>query len=374
MLPARGPWDHPYYSIEDAYLNVSFVDSVGETRRIGVRHKVTGDGPPIVLVHGLMTSSYSWRFVLEALGRRYRVFAPDLVGAGASDKPLELCYSVDNVARFLTAYVRTVSKDPVYLVGNSLGGLYALRAIMNDMTLVHGRRGSAEGGTRDETLVVGRRGSAEGGTRDGTLVHGRRGSAEGGTRDEALVHGDAGRPIARRFVLMHAPGYPLVRTRLLSSILHAPALGPAAAELVAQTAHRFPQQFIAKNVHYARSDMMSEEECAEYGRLFETLDGARVFAKILDESLDPAEHEAIIGELQRRAKEGPPLPCPVKLLYARKDVMVPPSFGPRYHSDIPGSELVWIDDASHFLHVDAPDRTVLEITSFDPPGAASATA
>ena len=317
MLPARGPWEHPYYAIEDAFLNVSFKDALGQDHRVCVRHKVTGDGPPIVLVHGLMTSSYSWRYVLAPLGRRYRVYAPDLVGAGLSDKPLDLYYSVENVARFLVAYVRTIAKKPVYLVGNSLGGLYSLRALMED-----------------------------------------------------------GPAIARRFVLMHAPGYPLVRTRLLSSIFHAPALGRGVAELVARTARRFPEAFVAKNVHYARSDMMSQEECAEYGRLFETLDGARVFAKILEESLDPVEHATIIAELKRRTAAGraPPLPCPVKILYAKKDVMVPPAFGPRFHEDIPGSELVWIDDASHFLHVDAPERTVHEITSFDPIDTVSASA
>jgi pimeloyl-ACP methyl ester carboxylesterase len=311
MLPAKGPRPHPYYAIEDTFLNVTFTDHVGESRRIGVRHKVTGDGPPLVLVHGLMTSSYSWRYVLEALGRRYRVFAPDLVGAGLSDKPLDLRYSVENVARFLAAYVRAVAKVPVYLIGNSLGGLYALRALLTE---------------RDRTL-------------------------------------------ARRFVLMHAPGYPLVRTRLLSTIFATPALGAATAELVARTAHRFPEQFVARNVHYARGDMMSLEECSEYGRLFETLEGARVFAKILAESLQPAEHARIIAMLRSQG-----LSCPTKILFARKDVMVPPSFGPRYHADIPGSELVWIDGASHFLQVDAPERTVHEIGSFDPAGVVSTVA
>ncbi len=311
-VPAKGPWEHPYYAIEDAFLNVTFTDTAGETHSIGVRHKVTGDGPPLVLVHGLMTSSYSFRYVLEPLGRRYRVFVPDLVGSGLSDKPLDFTYSVENVARFLAAYIRGVSREPVYLVGNSLGGLYSLRALMD---------------------------------------------------------GDAGESssrLARRFVLMHSPGYPLVRTRLLSTIFQTPALGHAAAAIVARTAHRFPHAFVARNVHYARKDMMSLEECIEYGRLFETLDGARVFAKILEESLDPAEHAAMIASLRARAGEGKPLPCPIKVLYARKDVMVPPSFGPMFHADLPGSELVWVDDASHFLQVDAPERTVTEITSFDP--------
>ena len=336
MLPATGPRPHPYYGIEDAFVNVSFKDELGELRRIGVRHKVTGDGPPMVLVHGLMTSSYSWRYVLAPLGRRYRVFAPDLVGAGLSDKPLDLRYSVDNIARFLASYVRTVSKEPVYLVGNSLGGLYSLRALMQD--------GPARLDPR---------------------------RYEG---PQSRAHEDVGAPIARRFVLMHAPGYPLVRTRVLSSIFHAPALGPAVAEILARTAHRFPEAFVAKNVHYAHTDIMSQEECTEYGRLFETLEGARVFAKILEESLDPVEHAAIIAELRRRARSGPRIPCPVKVLYAKKDVMVPPEFGPRFHEDIPGSELVWMDDASHFLHVDAPERTVREIMSFDPIDTVSASA
>ena len=36
---------------------------------------------------------------------------------------------------------------------------------------------------------------------------------------------------------------------------------------------------------HAPDDIMSQDECAEYGHLFETLDGARVFAKILRESI-----------------------------------------------------------------------------------------
>lgn len=303
MLPEKGPWPHPYYEIDDAFVDVGFEDAQGNARRVRVRHKTIGDGPTMVLVHGLMTSSYSWRYVLEPLSRRYRVVAPDLVGAGASDKPVDMVYSVENMARFLDAYIRSVSREPVYLVGNSLGGLYCVRALL--------------------------------------MPEGAR--------------------LARRFVLIHSPGYPFIRTRALHAILGTPGLGSVMASLVAKTAHKFPHKFVEKNVHYARKDMMSKEECVEYGRLFETIDGARVFARILDESIDPQEHAAVIALMVEKK-----LPCPVKLLFARKDVMVPASFGPLYHRDIPGSELVWMDDVSHFVHVDAPERTVEQIFSFDP--------
>jgi pimeloyl-ACP methyl ester carboxylesterase len=294
VLPDKGP-PHPYYDFDDAFTEVTFDDDAGAARTVRVRHKTLGDGPPLVLVHGLMTSSYSWRYVMDPLAKRYRVFVPDLVGAGASEKPTDLVYSVANVARFLTAYVRSVSKDAPYLVGNSLGGLYCVRALQLGLE-------------------------------------------------------------ARRFVLMHSPGYPFVRTRLLNVALGAPGL----PGLVARVAHKWPEIFVAKNVHYARNDILSREECKEYGRIFHTLDGARVFARILAESLDPKEHAAIVSELKQRG-----LACPTRLFFAKKDVMVPPSFGPLYQADIPGSELVWFEDASHFLQVDAPERTVDAVLAFD---------
>jgi pimeloyl-ACP methyl ester carboxylesterase len=307
MLPAKGPWPHPYYEQPDAFLEVEFRDEQGRARRVRVRHKALGSGPPLVLVHGLMTSSYSWRYVMEPLSQRYRVLVPDLIGSGATDKPLDLVYSVANVARFLSAYVRAVASEPVYLVGNSLGGLYSVRALLDA----------------------------------------------------------GGAPLARRFVLMHAPGYPFARTRALNALLGAPLLGAGLASLVAHVSHRWPRTFVAQNVHYLRKDMMSEEEAAEYGGLFATLDDARVFVRILHESIDPHEHAKVIAELRSRVRGGTPFPCPTKILYARKDVMVPASFGPLFHADIPGSELVWMDDASHFLQVDAPERTVEQIVSFD---------
>jgi pimeloyl-ACP methyl ester carboxylesterase len=305
VLPKKGPWEHAYYAIPDQRRDVSFIDSDGRSWTVGIRHKVIGasDAKPMVLIHGLMTSSYSWRYVLKPLADAgYRVFAPDLLGSGASEKPLQFRYSVANVARMIAAYLRAVAPDPqtAYLVGNSLGGLYCLRALLDDAS------------------------------------------------------------IARRFVMMHSPGYPLVRTHASSILFRAPGLGSAARALIAHVAHSYPRWFIANNVHYARTDMMSEEEVAEYGRIFDTPPHADVFAKILDESLTANEHAAIV----RRLRAGAPA-LPTRLFWARKDVMVPPSFGPKYAADIPAAELVWFDDASHFLHVDAPDAVVKELLRFD---------
>lgn len=304
LLPDKGPWEHSYYDVPDTRLDVMFADDEGRERVVGIRHKVVGsshaEARTLVLVHGLMTSSYSWRYLLAPLAKHYRVFAPDLLGSGASDKPLDFEYSVANMARFLAAYVRTVAKEPVYLVGNSLGGLYAIRMLLDDPAL------------------------------------------------------------ARRFVMMHSPGYPLTRTAASSVLFGTPLLGNGARELIARVAHRYPKWFISKNVHYARKDMMSHEETTEYGRIFDTIDHARVFAKILAESLTAKEHAALIARLRKA-----PPQLPIELLWAREDVMVPPAFGHEYHRDLPGSKIVWFDDASHFMHVDEPEKVVAELLAFD---------
>ena len=49
-----------------------------------------GEGPPLLLLHGLMTSSYSWRYTFEELGKQFTCYAPDLPGAGHSEHKLKI--------------------------------------------------------------------------------------------------------------------------------------------------------------------------------------------------------------------------------------------------------------------------------------------
>ncbi|MDQ5811645.1 MAG: alpha/beta fold hydrolase, partial [Actinomycetota bacterium] len=65
---------------------------VFEERRIEVgglpiRYLEAGAGEPLVLLHALGESASDWRWVLPALARTHRVYAPDLPGFGGSAKP-----------------------------------------------------------------------------------------------------------------------------------------------------------------------------------------------------------------------------------------------------------------------------------------------
>ena len=80
-----------------------------------------GDGPPLVLVHGLGGMSINWLAVGPALARHHRVVAPDLVGFGATP-PAGRRSTVPGNLLALRRFVE-LQGAPAVLVGNSMGGL-----------------------------------------------------------------------------------------------------------------------------------------------------------------------------------------------------------------------------------------------------------
>jgi pimeloyl-ACP methyl ester carboxylesterase len=84
-----------------------------------------GQGPTIVLVHGLGGSHLNWLTVAPQLARRGRVLALDLPGFGRSQRSprrTSLAVMGDALAQFVDA----MSTSPVHLVGNSMGGTLAI--------------------------------------------------------------------------------------------------------------------------------------------------------------------------------------------------------------------------------------------------------
>jgi pimeloyl-ACP methyl ester carboxylesterase len=90
-----------------------------------------GVGKPMVLVHGIPTSSFLWRKMIKPLSARAKVYALDLPGFGFSDPPPNANYSVSEYARIFGAFLDTLSIQDATLVCHDLGGpivlTYALR-------------------------------------------------------------------------------------------------------------------------------------------------------------------------------------------------------------------------------------------------------
>ena len=86
-----------------------------------VAYRTAGEGPVLVLVHGMAGSSATWRYVMPALARRFTVVAPDLLGHGASAKPRGE-YSISGHANVLHDLLVALGHEHATLVGQSFGG------------------------------------------------------------------------------------------------------------------------------------------------------------------------------------------------------------------------------------------------------------
>jgi pimeloyl-ACP methyl ester carboxylesterase len=265
---------------------------------VRIHYREHGSGPPLLLVHGLMTSSYSWRYVYGALGRHFRVIAPDLPGAGRSDKPDAPSYEAEALATWIGEFQRAVGIRGCATIGNSLGGYLCMRLALRDP----GAMG--------------------------------------------------------RLVNIHSPALPAARYYAL----HAALSVPGARRALALHVRRDPRRWVWQNVHYFDEALKSREEGAEYGDPLARREGARAFVRYLSETMAPAGFARFWSELESRA--GRPFPVPLQLVYSRQDPLVPPINGARLAALVEGAMLAWIEDSSHFAHVDTPEAVLRAVLPF----------
>lgn len=84
-----------------------------------------GEGPTVILIHGLGDNTDIWQATLEALATKYRVIAYDQLGFGKSDKPF-ISYRIGTMVDFLDGFMKALHIEHASLVGNSMGGWVAV--------------------------------------------------------------------------------------------------------------------------------------------------------------------------------------------------------------------------------------------------------
>jgi pimeloyl-ACP methyl ester carboxylesterase len=123
-------------------LATSLSESGFQERRAAIkgarlRWFVGGDGPPLVLVHGLGGAASNWVELAPELASDHRVIAVDLPGHGGS-APLPALPNLEPFADRLGLLLGREDASPAVLVGHSLGCLVALRLAMRRPELVRG--------------------------------------------------------------------------------------------------------------------------------------------------------------------------------------------------------------------------------------------
>ncbi|MCH8235504.1 MAG: alpha/beta fold hydrolase, partial [Chloroflexi bacterium] len=113
------------------------------TRRIeanGLSFHVTdsGEGPPVVLLHGFPDTSALWRNQIAALVEAgFRCIAPDMRGRGRSDRPDDVAdYALTNMVRDVAGVLDALGVDRAHIVGHDWGAgvAWLFASLMPDRT------------------------------------------------------------------------------------------------------------------------------------------------------------------------------------------------------------------------------------------------
>jgi pimeloyl-ACP methyl ester carboxylesterase len=99
-----------------------------------MRYLRAGSGPPLILLHGLLAYSFSWRYAIPALAPYATVYAPDLLGAGFSDRPAGIDHSMRATAQRVLKFVENLGLTSFDLLGTSRGGAVAMAAAAQCMS------------------------------------------------------------------------------------------------------------------------------------------------------------------------------------------------------------------------------------------------
>ena len=86
-----------------------------------------GSGEPLLLLHTVGQSAFTWRKVFYELSRYYRVIAPDLPGHGFSARPETFCYSIEEQAAAMELLLDALHIESTHVMAFGMASAYALR-------------------------------------------------------------------------------------------------------------------------------------------------------------------------------------------------------------------------------------------------------
>lgn len=94
-------------------------------------YRTTGEGAPVLLIHGLGSDNTGWEFQEDALAEHFHLILPDLRGHGTTTvKELGMMIPPDVIADDLSGLLDHLGHDKVHVVGISLGGMVAQNFVL----------------------------------------------------------------------------------------------------------------------------------------------------------------------------------------------------------------------------------------------------
>ena len=102
---------------------------------IEIYYEITGEGEPLLLVHGLGSSTRDWEEQVPIFSQKYQVITVDIRGHGETDKP-KGPYSIQDFAKDIAELLMSLGFSSVNILGISLGGLIAIQLTIDYPELI----------------------------------------------------------------------------------------------------------------------------------------------------------------------------------------------------------------------------------------------
>src|SRR6266516_142305 len=111
-------------SISTARLPKGFTETIANVDGVKINYKTGGRGPVVVLLHGYAQTSHMWIPLMPLLAASHTVIAPDLRGAGGSERAKD-GYDKKTMAKDIRSLVRQLGYEQAQLVGHDIGLMVA---------------------------------------------------------------------------------------------------------------------------------------------------------------------------------------------------------------------------------------------------------
>ncbi len=105
-------------------LPKGFTEKIANVDGVKINYKIGGRGPVVVLLHGYTQTSHMWIPLMPLLATSHTVIAPDLRGAGGSERAKEGC-DKKTLAKDIRTLVRQLGHEQVQRVGHDIGLMVA---------------------------------------------------------------------------------------------------------------------------------------------------------------------------------------------------------------------------------------------------------
>lgn len=113
-------------------VNVMPVVRIGN---IEMYYEVTGEGPPLLLIHGLGSSTRDWECQVPEFSKHFMVITVDVRGHGKTDRPAGP-YSIELFASDIALFLKEIASGPAHVLGLSMGGMIAFQLALDNPELV----------------------------------------------------------------------------------------------------------------------------------------------------------------------------------------------------------------------------------------------